>query len=280
MDVRRVERATSTMTRAAASVANSGGKFRNATSMPLVSPRPIAQIRPATSATRKSTPAIMSAVAVPAETSAIAICDRSMPLPIMTTAIPSAKMPRIEMLRSSAIKLPQMAKPGSAIAKTTTMANAKSRITCSWVILPSRSERLISAVRRRAALGSVSVVSGTEFVLGISRIRIYEFGGRRQRVERLADVLHLHGLGAVEAKRQHVRTGIVADWIGGRLGDGNLGEVDVGIENAFLRMRQRLGEVAAVGTKESRPSAAKLKELALLRRVAKQVKASLINHVA
>ena len=60
---------------------------------------------------------MMIAIAVAAAKEAT--CDRSSPRPITTTAMPSERMPRIEMLRASANRLPKVRKPFSETLKTT-----------------------------------------------------------------------------------------------------------------------------------------------------------------
>ena len=81
-------------------------------------PSPVAMAAGAPIPARTSFPATSAAI------SAVAICERSIPRPIITIAMPSARMPNTETLRNIAIALPKVAKRGSRIQKVSAATSA------------------------------------------------------------------------------------------------------------------------------------------------------------
>src|SRR6202795_1124330 len=58
-------------------------------------------------------------IAIAVDAAKEATCERSRPRPITTTAMPSARMPRIEILRARAKKFPRLRKPFKKTEKRT-----------------------------------------------------------------------------------------------------------------------------------------------------------------
>ena len=72
----------------------------------------------------------------------MATAERSMPRPMMTTAMPTARMPSTLTLRTMATRLSTARKPGRPSAAATNSTTASAKTMRSWLILRIESKLL------------------------------------------------------------------------------------------------------------------------------------------
>src|SRR5271168_1483895 len=77
-------------------------------------------------------------IATAVETASEATWERSRPRPMTTTAMPRARMPRMEMLRASANRLPTVMNPFSATLNTKTRTRHIAKTAIVWLGLRKR----------------------------------------------------------------------------------------------------------------------------------------------